>query len=556
MKTLIYTLTIVLLCATIAHAQSKNQIIVQLHKDNDVKELAASYQFYKGQNTELYSKQLLSKKLNIWLLEFNEKKVKPRELLAEMKTNHAVNGAQMNYEVKFRAIPNDPLYTTQWQYANDGSDYGVADADIDAPEAWDITTGGTTVTGEEIVIAIVDGGVDLNHPDLRNNIWTNTQEIPDNGIDDDNNGFVDDFYGWNFNENTNNVGNDGAGSWHGSPVMGILGAEGNNGIGVTGVNWNVKVMNLVGNSDDASVVAAYSYMLEMRTRYNESNGEEGAFVVATNASLGRSGHPDDAPIWCSMYDELGAAGIVSAGATSNSSINVDIDERGDIPTTCPSEYLISVTNTNNRDETVGAGYGAINIDLAAPGAGAFTVRNLGGEDAFGGTSAATPHVAGTIGLLYSAPVPEFMDDVHQSPNETARRVRNFILQGVDQVADLQGITVTGGRLNLYNSLRNLEEYYGIEGELFPSNAVFINTISPNPTSDNVEVEVKLFETTSLTLKIYNSFGQMLRRESIGRVDRGLHRRSFSFKDMPKGVYFITATANNFGTVVGQKIIVE
>ena len=165
MKTLVYTLTIVLLCATITHAQSKNQIIVQLHKGNDVKELATSYQFYKGQNTELYSKQLLSKQLNIWLLEFNEKKVKPRELLAEIKTNRAVNVAQMNYEVKFRATPNDPLYTTQWQYDNNGSDYGVADADIDAPEAWAITTGGQTYHGDEIVVAVLDGGIKKDHKD-------------------------------------------------------------------------------------------------------------------------------------------------------------------------------------------------------------------------------------------------------------------------------------------------------------------------------------------------------------------------------------------------------
>ena len=497
---------------------------------------------------------MLSKRLNIWLLEFDKTKISAASILSDVRRSRQVAAAQMNQKVHLRAIPNDPDFFSQWQYDNTGANNGISDADIDAPPAWDITTGGTTVTGEEIVIGIVDGGVNLIHPDLAGNIWTNRNEIPDNGIDDDNNGFIDDIFGWNFNENNNDVGNGGNGHHHGSPVMGILGAEGNNGIGVTGVNWNIKVMNLVGNSSSDEVIAAYNYMLDMRISYNETNGTEGAFVVATNASLGvPDSFPDAFPVWCAMYNRLGEAGIISAGATVNRNTNVEAD--GDIPTTCTSDYLISVTNTDNRDQKpFGAGFGATHIDLSAPGAGAFTVDNSGGYSAFGGTSAATPHVAGAVALLYSVPIPAFMDDVRQNPREAARLVRNFILQGVDEIPDLQGITNTGGRLNLFNSINLLQEYYNIESGALPKDAVFINSISPNPATENIQVDIKLYESTVITAKLLNALGQEVSRQSLGRKDRGIHPTDFSLKDLPKGVYFVSVIANSLGSVATEKVL--
>lgn len=553
-KTIKYQLIVVLLLYVgILNGQHDQQIIVQLNDGAPINELIDQHQYKNGQNIGLLSKKMLSKRLNIWLLEFDNTKIKSVDMVSDVKGSQQVAAAQMNQKVDFRAVPNDPDYFSQWQYDNTGSTGGVSDADIDAPPAWDITTGGTTATGDEIVIGIVDGGVNLSHPDLMGNIWVNGGEIPGNGIDDDGNFLVDDVFGWNFNENTNDVGNAGEGHWHGSPVMGILGAEGNNGIGVTGVNWNVKVMNLVGNGGADEVVESYNYMLDMRMRYNETNGAEGAFVVATNASLGTSGFAEDFPVWCAMYNALGEAGIISAGATSNSGINVDVE--GDIPTTCPSDYLISVTNTNDRDEQFG-GFGTLHIDLSAPGSGTFTVDNFGGYDSFGGTSAATPHVAGAVALLYSVPIPAFMDEVEQNPQEAARLVRNFILQGVDNLPDLQGITVTGGRLNLFNSISLMQDYYNIGGGVFPRDAVFIDDISPNPATDNLVVNIKLYESTVLTAKLYNALGQEVIRESLGRKDRGIHRVSLSVQTLPKGVYFINVIAHSLGSIASEKVFVE
>jgi len=546
-------MVVLFLSAGMLNAQHDQQIIVQLNDDVPVNKLIAQHQYKNGQDIGLVSKKMLSKRLNIWLLEFDKTKINGSDILAHVKNSREVVIAQMNQQVDFRNAPNDPLYSSQWQYDNTETNGGISDADIDAPPAWDITTGGTTITGDEIVIGIVDGGVNLTHPDLMGNIWVNPGEIPGNGMDDDGNELIDDIHGWNFNEDNNDVGNGDEGHWHGSPVMGILGAEGNNGIGVTGVNWNVKVMNLVGNGGADEVVAAYNYMLDMRMDYNETNGAEGAFIVATNASLGTSGFAEDFPVWCAMYNALGEAGIVSVGATTNSRINVDVE--GDIPTTCTSDYLISVTNTDDRDE-IGGGFGATHIDMSAPGTRAFTVDNSGGYDIFGGTSAATPHVAGAVALLYSVPVTAFMDDAHENPKEVARLVRNFILQGVDEIPDLQGVTVTGGRLNLFNSITLLQEYYDVEGNVFPKDAVFINSVSPNPATEDVRVEIKLYESTVVTAKLLNALGQEIDRQSLGRKNRGVHRTNFDVSQLPKGVYFISVNANSLGSIATEKIFVE
>ena len=259
--------------------------------------------------------------------------------------------------------PNDVEFPNQWQYINTEQSGGSQGADIDVDLAWDVTTGGLTANGDTIVVAVLDDGIDLNHSDFENNLWVNHAEIPNNGIDDDENGYIDDYRGWNSNQDNDNI----AGGGHGTPVAGIVGAKGNNGTGVAGVNWNVKVMVVKNdfNTSEAGVLAAYSYPLAMRQQYNESNGTRGAFVVSTNASWGVDfGRPEDAPIWCSYYDTLGTYGILNCGATING--NVNVDEEGDLPTACSSDFMISVTNMNHFDNKVqGAGYGLETIDLGA-----------------------------------------------------------------------------------------------------------------------------------------------------------------------------------------------
>ncbi len=425
------------------------ELLVQFAVRGAAADLEKDLQVINGRSTSLRQVGELSDVMGIWHFSFDESAVSPNEMLMAVKMHRSVQEAQFNHYVKLRSVvPNDPGYAQQWQYDNDGSNGGVPDADIDAPEAWGITTGGITSQGDSIVVAIIDDGVNLNHPDLGSNLWKNYAEIPGNGVDDDGNGYVDDFDGWNAFNNNGTI----TGGSHGTPVAGIVGAKGNNGVGVAGVNWDVKLMIIRGSSGtEATVVAAYAYALKMRKLYNQSNGTQGAFVVATNSSFGvDNANPANYPLWCAMYDSMGVAGIISAGATANANTNVDV--AGDMPTACASDYLISVTNVGRNDVKItSAGYGVNTIDIGAFGQDTWTLTQ-NGYGAFGGTSGATPHVAGTAALMYSVPCPDFIQLAKANPPAAALQIKEWILNSGDPNASLASITVSGRRLNTFNAV--------------------------------------------------------------------------------------------------------
>ena len=434
------------------------QIIVHLHKQANIQTLAENFT-----NINLVPIKLLSKRMNIWLCEYDQTKIDTEDILFAVRQNSSVKIVQFNHYVKLRedidsgepdhqtsfrqTLPNDPQFGQQWALNNTGQTGGTPDADIDAPEAWDLYTGGLTALGDEVVIAIVDGGCDLSHQDLP--LWKNIHEIPNNGIDDDNNGYIDDYDGWNAYNSTGNV----PSNSHGTHVSGIAGAIGNNSIGVTGINWVSKIMPVAGSSTTESVVVeAYGYVLEMRTRYNETNGDSGAFVVVTNSSFGVDlGQPANYPIWCAMYDSMGVQGILSCAATANA--NWDIDVVGDVPTACPSDYLISVTNTTHNDvKNSGAAYGLTTIDLGSPGTNILSTLPGNSYGNLTGTSMATPQVAGAVALMIASANNGLIQSYKNNPASVALLFKQFLLDATDPISSLQGITVTGGRLNLYNAL--------------------------------------------------------------------------------------------------------
>lgn len=432
------------------------ELLVQLQPGVDAQRWSHNWASFAGRPTDFRAMRCPSHPLNVWLFHFDHGNTNERRFLSSIRRDPAVVAAQFNHFLELReTVPNDLLFDRQWQYINPGGDSGKENADLDMDLAWDITTGGVTADGDTIVVCIIDDGINSEHPDLQDNLWKNRHEIPDNGIDDDLNGYVDDYRGWNVLQDNDNIDTQ---SGHGTSIAGIIGAVGNNSIGVAGVNWQVKLMIVKNNNDptEAIVIEAYSYALIQRKQYNETNGQKGAFVVATNTSWGSDrSFPEDAPIWCSMFDSLGAQGVLGAGATINS--NIDVDVLGDLPTTCPSDFLISVTNIGRNDEKhAGAGYGAMNIDLGAYGQEVYTT-NRTNYGLFTGTSSATPHVAGAIGLLYSAPCPTLMAIAKSDPAGAALIVRDYILNGVTPNSTLEGITVTGGRLNVNNSLQLLME---------------------------------------------------------------------------------------------------
>lgn len=455
-KYLICLFAMLMACAVRAQRPEivPGQLIVQLREGASIGPVVAANAMLDGKSTSLSHQSFLSPPMRIHLLAFDPQ-TDHNALLRQVFDHPLVTGVQFNHVIEFReTVPNDPQFGQQWQHQNTGANGGTPGADVDSPLAWDITTGGVTALGDTIVVCIVDDGTRYDHPDLVQNLWRNYNEIPGNNIDDDENGYVDDYYGWNASNNSPNV-NTGS---HGVNVAGMIGARGDNGVGVVGVNWNVKMMNVVNgsigsgnNPNQANVIAAYTYPLIMRQLYHQTGGERGAFVVATNSSWGiNNGNPANAPLWCAFYDTLGAYGILNAGATANAQINVDVN--GDLPTACASDYMISVTATNNQDVRTFSAYGATTIDLGAPGQAVRTTSGNNGYTTTDGTSFATPMVAGAIALLYSAPCPSLAAIALADPQLAADLVRQYILGGVDVVNDLVGYTVTGGRLNLRNAL--------------------------------------------------------------------------------------------------------
>lgn len=414
----------------------ENEFIIWLEQDVDAADFAAK------SNTGIMPKRQLSKRLNIWLFEINDNKELREDKMRRLNANADVRVIQNNHtNITLReSIPDDPFFGQQW-----------APAIMNLPQAWEeFTTGGVTAAGDTIVVAVIDGGADWTHEDL--NCWENAHEIPNNGIDDDGNGYIDDFHGWNAYNHNGYVGSNN----HGTHVSGIIGAVGNNGKGVCGVNWNVKVMPIGGSSSNESIVVeAYSYVLEMRARYNETDGEEGAFIVATNSSFGVDyGNPDDYPIWCSMYDEMGNVGILSCGAGPNMNVNVDVV--GDVPSACPGNYLIGITNTTFSDEKYGnAGYGVNNIDLGAPGTSIYSTLPNNNYGNMTGTSMATPQVSGTIALMYAALPEEMMIACKNDPANFCLSVRHHLLNGADHLPSLDGLVASGRRLNAYGAIESV-----------------------------------------------------------------------------------------------------
>jgi subtilisin family serine protease len=323
--------------------------------------------------------------------------------------------------------PNDSRFTSLWGLENTGQSGGTPDADIDAPEAWDIATGNT-----EVVTAVIDTGVDYTHPDLVSNIWSNPLEIA-NGLDDDGNGFIDDIHGWDFANDDNTPLDD---QGHGTHVAGTIAAMGNNGIGVAGVNWQGRIIALkfiassgVGATSDA--VEALHYAAGLR--------RSGINIRLTNNSWGGAG---ETALSEAILDQADA-GILFVTAAGNNGWDNDVSPF--YPACYPWSNIITVAATDRRDARASfSQYGNLTVDLAAPGVDILSTTPNAGYSLNSGTSMAAPHVTGVAALLWST-----------WPDASWQDVREAILNGTDAIPAMSGITVTGGRLNARKALLGL-----------------------------------------------------------------------------------------------------
>ena len=342
---------------------------------------------------------------------------------ARLLRNRAVEFVEPNYVLRAKRIPNDRSFGEQWGLRNLGHFGGKSGADVGATLAWD------AVTGSGAIVAVVDTGVSYKHPDLAGNAWTNAADAP-NGLDDDGDGFDDDVYGADFIENDSNPDDDGG---HGTHVAGIIGAQGNNGIGITGVNWDVNVMALKfldenGEGNTADAANAIDYAVAHGARVINASWGGPSFSMALYGSIKRAG-------------ERGALVVAAAG---NEGVNADV--KPDYPAAFDLPNVVSVAATDRSDRLLDfSNYGSKSVDLAAPGDDVFstvpTVADPSGYASFSGTSMAAPFVSGAAALYLA-----------RFPQASADQVKAALMQSTDRLPTLSGRTVSGGRLNVARAL--------------------------------------------------------------------------------------------------------
>lgn len=352
---------------------------------------------------------------------------------AELAANRAFASVAADDELVPLAVvtPNDPRYASGqlWGLNNTGIT-GLADADIDAPEAWSLTTGSA-----DVVVAVIDGGIDTSHPDLTPNIWVNPGEIAGNRIDDDGNGFVDDVTGWDFANRDGTVFDVGDNE-HATHVAGTIAARGNDGRGVVGVSWLTKIMPLKFISPTTSftsdAISALNYAVMMRQR--------GVNIRVVNASWGST--VSNASLEAAI-NRAGAAGIIVVASAGNIGSDDDATSAPNYPSSYDSPAIIAVAASDASDQLwTSSNYGRSRVDLAAPGVTIVSTVPGNAYAARTGTSMAAAFVSGTAALAVSI-----------NPGLTVAALRATLLEGVDPKVAMSGKLATGGRLNAERTVR-------------------------------------------------------------------------------------------------------
>ena len=374
------------------------------------------------------------------------------ERARELNARPDVEYVEANTILHAFVTPNDPSFDKQYGMYNKATP-GV---DIHAPQAWDVSTG-----SKKVLVGVIDTGIDYNHPDIAPNYWTNPGESGmdaagkdkrSNGVDDDGNGYIDDYRGWDFANNDNDPVDD---NDHGTHCAGVIGARGNDGVGVTGINWNVSLVAIKfltgsGSGSLENAVKAIEYATSLGVTLTSNSWGGGAFSQT-------------------MFDAIKKAndkGILFIAAAGND--NNDNDKKASYPATYAVDNVISVAASDSKDARASfSSYGKKTVHLAAPGVDIYSTTKGGLYKSLSGTSMATPHVAGVAALIKAV-----------FPNATAAEIKSRLINTVDPVDGWEYYVASGGRLNAASALE-------------------IDNVPPNRVAG---LELKSATTTSVTLR--------------------------------------------------------
>ncbi len=350
-----------------------------------------------------------------------------RGLLDRLKKEGSVVATEEGNDVQLESLPDDPMLDVQgW--------VGEPAVDIEAPQAWNISTG-----SEGVIVAIVDTGIDTTHQDLQGNLWTNTREIPGNGIDDDGNGYVDDVHGYNFWDDDADVTDQ---NNHGSHLAGIIGAVGDNGVGISGVSWHVSLMPIRftdanGNGTSERAIEAIDYAMQ-----------NGAKIINASWTLKLDSSSDSATKGSLLREAIKKAGeagilfVTAAGNQLETDVGLNIDSSPVYPAAFDLDNILSVAALGAKGGLAAySNYGPTSVDLAAPGTNIYSTLADGRYGMMSGTSIATAVVTGSAALTLSI-------NPHLTPDQL-----KSVLEG-SAIADdsLSGLVATGGRLDVYGAL--------------------------------------------------------------------------------------------------------
>lgn len=359
-----------------------------------------------------------------------------------LKMHSAIEYVEPDYQVSIANTPNDPDFSALWGLNNEGQSGGTADADIDALEAWSISTGGT-----DVVVGVIDTGIDHSHIDLAANMWVNPNEIAGDGIDNDGNGYIDDVHGINA---ITNVGDPMDDQGHGTHVSGTIGAAGNNNTGVVGVNHEAaivgcKFLTAAGTGSTSDAIKCIDYMVGLKN--------DGVNVRVLNNSWGGGGFSQ------ALADAITAseqADILFVAAAGNDA--VDNDQNPSYPSNYEHESVLSVASTDRNDEMSDfSQWGETSVDLGAPGSAILSTVPGNGYASYSGTSMATPHVAGAAALVLSI-----------NPDLKTNELKQLLMDSGDDNAQLQGKTVSGKRLNVNQALEQADPTPSFKLSVTPS----------------------------------------------------------------------------------------